>query len=148
MLLNYTRSGSITLILVGIQHTTGRYQRELGQTEIIFFWLPANVSLLRKFAAKLHLSTQRSCVKLPRQLVKCFALTKNWLFGKRNDNIIRLTKSIGTTLDKCTANMSMNTIWRLGPTRLSTYSHLSSFPQRLQAQTKPLAPSPKAEPLW
>jgi hypothetical protein len=31
-------------------------------------------------------------------------------FGKRNDNIIRLTKSIGTTLDKCTANMSMNTI--------------------------------------
>ena len=41
MMLNYTRSGSITLILVGIQHTTARYQRELGQTEIIWnykFW--------------------------------------------------------------------------------------------------------------
>ena len=29
-----------------------------------FFWLPANVSLLRKFAAKLHLSTQRNIALL------------------------------------------------------------------------------------
>ena len=74
------------------------------------FLTPRQRQLAEEDRSEASSSTQRSCVKLPRQLVKCFALTKNWLFGKRNDNIIRLTKSIGTTLDKCTANMSMNAI--------------------------------------